>query len=69
MNVVQVVFNNFLYIDVTNRSKNSSDQKRLFFANTPFKGWDFFDEMVLCNQGLAKVKNLIKEHSKKEMSL
>ena len=44
---VQVVFNNFLLIDATDRSKISSDQKRLFFAvsliplpffsNTPFK--------------------------------
>ena len=44
---VQVVFNNFPLIDaITDRSKNSSDQKRLFFAvslyplsfftNTPF---------------------------------
>ena len=42
-----VVFNNFLLLDVTDRSKISSDQKRLFFAvsqyllsffaNTPFK--------------------------------
>ena len=40
------VFNNFLHIDATDRSKISSDQKRffialslyplLFFANTPF---------------------------------
>ena len=44
---VWVVFNNFLLIDATDRSKISSDQKRLFFAvslyplsffaNTPFK--------------------------------
>ena len=42
-----VVFNNFLLKDATDRSKISSDQKRLFFAvslypllflaNTPFK--------------------------------
>ena len=42
-----VVFNNFLLIDATDKSKTSSDQKRLFFAvslnplsffaNTPFK--------------------------------
>ena len=42
-----VIFNNFLLIDATDRSKISSDQKRLFFAvslyplsffaNTPFK--------------------------------
>ena len=42
-----MVFNNFLLIDETERSKISSDQKRLFFAvslyplsffvNTPFK--------------------------------
>ena len=41
------VFNNFLLIDATDRSENSSDQKRFFialslyflsfFANTPFK--------------------------------
>ena len=29
---VQVVFNNFLLIDATDRSKISSDQKRLFFT-------------------------------------
>ena len=44
---VLVVFNNFLLIDATARSKISSDQKRVlialslyplsFFANTPFK--------------------------------
>ena len=44
---VLIVFNNFLLIDATDRSKISSDQKRLFlafrlyplsfFANTPFK--------------------------------
>ena len=43
------VFNNFLLIYATDRSKNSSDQKRFFialslypisfFANTPFKLW------------------------------
>jgi len=43
---VLVVFNNFLLIDATERSRNSSDQKRFFialclyplsfFANTPF---------------------------------
>ena len=45
--LVWVVFNNFLLIDATDRSKISSDQKLLFFAiilyflyfstNTPFK--------------------------------
>ena len=44
---IRVVFNNFLLIDATDRSKISSGQKRLFFAvslyllsffaNTPFK--------------------------------
>jgi len=44
---VLVVFNNFLLIDATDRSKISNDQKRFFialslyplsfFANTPFK--------------------------------
>ena len=33
---VLVVFNNFLLIDATDRSKISSDQKRLFLANTHF---------------------------------
>ena len=43
-----IVFNNFLLIDATDKSKISSDRKRLFFAlrqyplsffaNTPFKG-------------------------------
>ena len=51
---VQVVFNNFLLTDATDRSEISSDQKRLFFAvslyplsffaNTPFNetqlGWE-----------------------------
>ena len=47
-----VVFNNFLFIDATARSKISSDQKRFFialslyplsfFANTPFKKKMFF---------------------------
>jgi len=32
INTVQVVFNNFLLIDATDRSKISSNQKRLFFA-------------------------------------
>ena len=32
-----VVFHNFLLIDATDRSKIRSDQKRLFFTNTPFK--------------------------------
>ena len=46
------VFNNFLLIDATDRSKISSDQKRFFialslyplsfFANTPFKCRFFF---------------------------
>ena len=49
---VVVVFNNFLLIDATDRSKISSDQKRLFFAvsliplpffsNTPFKIWRLY---------------------------
>ena len=48
----QVVFNNFLLIDATARSKISSDQKRFFialslyslsfFANTPFKQEDLY---------------------------
>ena len=48
---VWVVFNNFLLIDATDRSKISSDQKRLFFAvslyplsffaNTPFNNLIF----------------------------
>ena len=35
---LQVVFNNFLLIDTTDRSKISSDQKRFFFAvpRSPF---------------------------------
>ena len=43
------VFNKFLLTDATDRSKNSSDQKRFFialslyplsfFANTPFNKW------------------------------
>ena len=48
---VLVVFNNFLLIDATDRSKISIDQKRFFialslyplsfFANTPFKSGSF----------------------------
>ena len=46
---VLVVFNNFLLIDATDRSKVKSDQKRFFiaiyplsfFANTPFKSINF----------------------------
>ena len=45
---VQVVFNNFLLIDATDRSKISSDQKRLFFVNTPFKEVDSI--LLLLNQ-------------------
>ena len=32
-----VVFNNFIPVDTADRSKISSDQKRLFLANTPLK--------------------------------
>ena len=49
--LVLVVFNNFLLIDATDRSKISSDHKRFFialslyplsfFANTPFKATFF----------------------------
>ena len=45
---VWVVFNNFLLIDATDRSKISSDQKRLFFVNTPFKEVDSI--LLLLNQ-------------------
>ena len=34
---VWIVFNNFLLIDATDRSKISSDQKRLFFATVHIK--------------------------------
>ena len=54
---VSVVFNNFLLIDTTNRSKISSDQTRsffavslyplLFFANTPFN-------FALCNRDVQR---------------
>jgi len=53
---VFVVFNNFLLIDATDRSKIISDQMRLFialslypllfFANTPFKPLDRFQDNV-----------------------
>ena len=53
--LVLVVFNNFLLIDATDRSKISSDQKRFFialslsfFANTPFKANYFYYVMVYC---------------------
>ena len=50
---VLVVFNNFLLIDAKARSKICSDQKGFFialslyplsfFANTPFKGLNYYD--------------------------
>ena len=53
-------FNNFLLIDATDRSKISSDQKRLFFAvnlyplsffvNTPFKEVDSIFFLLLLDQ-------------------
>ena len=59
---VLVVFNNFLLIDATDRSKISSDQKRFFialslyplsfFANTPFK------EYFKCKYGFWKEPNI-----------
>ena len=65
---VQVVFNNFLLIDATDRSKISSDQKRLFFAvclypfsfftNTPFK-WNLIAQITLkkwCNPPPRKMR-------------
>ena len=52
-----VVFNNFLLIDQTDRSKIRSDQKRFFialslyplsfFANIPFKGYKDINEIGL----------------------
>ena len=57
--LVWVVFNNFLLIDATDRSKISSDQKRLFFAlslyplsffpNTPFKVLSFVGNPGVAN--------------------
>ena len=51
------VFNNFLFIEATDRSKSSSDQKRFFialslyplsfFANTPFKNLFVFLSCIL----------------------
>ena len=46
---VWVVFNNFLLIDVTGRSKISSDQKRLFFALSLYP-LSFFGFFVLWNK-------------------
>ena len=56
------VFNNFLHIDATDRSKISSDQKPLFialslyplsfFANTPFK-WPELKGLIQLNRGLT----------------
>ena len=53
---VFAVFNNFLLIDATARSKIGSDQKRLFialslfppsfFANTPFKSKQFLKKLT-----------------------
>ena len=61
---VLVVFNNFLLIDATDKSKISSDQKRFFivlsvyplsfFANTPFKLKDNMKFRVL--KGTTKEK-------------
>ena len=38
---VEVVFNNFLLKDSTDRSKFSSDQKRLFIARKPIPPFNF----------------------------
>ena len=56
---VWVVFNNFLLLDATDRSKISSDQKRFFIplslypisflANTPFKKICNFIHVYLCS--------------------
>ena len=68
---VLVVFNNFILIDATDRSKISSDQKRFFislsfhplsfFANTPIKHVKLFtiaeDEW---NNNLKTIKNDLK---------
>ena len=58
---VWIVYNNFLLIDATDKSKISSDQKRLFFAlrlyplsffaNTPFKDsycWCYREYSIVC---------------------
>ena len=65
--LVWVVFNNFLLIDPTDRTKISSDQKRLFFAlslyplsffaNTPFNMW--FTKVINLNSA-AKVSNFLR---------
>ena len=51
--LVWVVFNNFLLIDATDRSKIGSDQKRLFFF-TPF---NFSRILPLNTQGIFKRKS------------
>ena len=38
---VSVVFNNFILIDATDRSKISNNQKRLFFAVSQYPPWFF----------------------------
>ena len=60
---VLVVFNNFLLIDATDRSKISSDQKRFFivlslyplsfFANTPFKNRQIIININYMNQFIS----------------
>ena len=57
------VFNNFLLIDATDRSKISSDWKRFFialslyplsfFANTPFKSWSVNPEFLRLRKRLG----------------
>ena len=71
---VWVVFNNFLLIDATDRSKISSDQKCVFFAvslyplsffaNTPFNVWIFDGTIKL--RGHSKIKLSIFVWSLKE---
>ena len=64
------VFNNFLFIDATDRSKISGDQKRFFialslyplsfFANTPFKQKKFC--WIYREQGSKKVGAVYKKN-------
>ena len=62
---VLVVFNNFLLIDVTDRSKISSDQKRFFIALCLYP-LSFFANTPLKKNGIVKFS---KKKSRKPMKL
>ena len=58
---VLVVFNNCLLIDITDRSKISSNQKRFFIALSPFKGGEYIFDFWYINI-LYKIQNVKKQN-------